>query len=150
MYSINLSLKLVEPKLERVRERERAHERPDINCCPLLSVLQKCWKVGLFSCFEHCIWSCNCNSVLSQAHRLAENGSLEGGVFWSSQTFSFQHLTCHVSYLPLSSLPWPCQDIWAMVFTSLMWFSICSRPFHSCTPCLSRVGIYTKNNAIMS
>ncbi len=69
-------------------------------------------------------------------------------MFWSSQTFSFQHLTCHVSYLPLYSLPWPCQDIWAMVFTSLMWFSICSRPFHSCMPCLSRAGIYTKNNAI--
>ncbi len=29
-----------------------------------------------------------------------------------------------------------------------MWFSICSRPFHSCMPCLSRAGIYTKNNAI--
>lgn len=141
MYSINLSLKLVELKLERVRERER-ESRHKLLPTPLS--FAKVLKAGLFSCFEHCIRSYNCNSGLSRAHRLAENGSLEGEVFWSSQTFSFQHLTYHVSYLPPPSLPWPCQDIWAIVSTFLMWFSKCSRP---CMLCLARVGIYTKSNA---
>lgn len=107
------------------RERERRHTVAHFSFAEVL-------KAGLFSCFKHGIWSNNLNFGLSQAHKLAENGSLEGGVFWSSQAFSFQHLTCHVSYLPQPSLSWPCQEIWAMVSTSLTGFSICSRPFHSC------------------